>query len=200
MLRQGSGVIIFLTGSPARPHTPATSGIGAAFGAVENLTRHMAIELSPAGVIEAGASRQGAWITGKPPSDEVMDLVQRYGITPEEPAETEDQDEAEVPGPIGPGVMASIARHLEAAFRDKDLSLLGTLLHPQVHWTGLCTSSDQVLDWYRALAAAGTEADVRSVEVDRDAVVLGLGVGGRAEGARPAPRHQLYTSLDVRAA
>jgi NAD(P)-dependent dehydrogenase (short-subunit alcohol dehydrogenase family) len=50
MLKQGSGVIMFLTGSPARPHTPATSGIGAAFGAVENLTRHMAIELSPAGV------------------------------------------------------------------------------------------------------------------------------------------------------
>lgn len=50
MLKRGSGVIIFLTGSPARPHTPATSGIGAAFGAVENLTRHLAIELSPAGV------------------------------------------------------------------------------------------------------------------------------------------------------
>jgi NAD(P)-dependent dehydrogenase (short-subunit alcohol dehydrogenase family) len=50
MLRHGSGVIIFLTGSPARPHTPATSGLGAAFGAVENLTRHLAIELSPAGV------------------------------------------------------------------------------------------------------------------------------------------------------
>jgi NAD(P)-dependent dehydrogenase (short-subunit alcohol dehydrogenase family) len=38
MLRQGSGVIIFLTGSPALPHTPATSGIGAAFAAIENLT------------------------------------------------------------------------------------------------------------------------------------------------------------------
>lgn len=50
MLKQGSGVIIFLTGSPSRPHTPNTSGIGAAFGAVENLTRHLAIELSPAGV------------------------------------------------------------------------------------------------------------------------------------------------------
>ena len=50
MLKQGSGVIIFLTGSPARPYTPATSGLGAAFGAVENLTRHLAIELSPAGV------------------------------------------------------------------------------------------------------------------------------------------------------
>lgn len=50
MLRQGSGVIIFLTGSPARPHTPGAHGIGAAFAAIENLTRHMAIELSPAGV------------------------------------------------------------------------------------------------------------------------------------------------------
>jgi NAD(P)-dependent dehydrogenase (short-subunit alcohol dehydrogenase family) len=50
MVKQGSGVIIFLTGSPAKPHTPGTHGIGAAFGAVENLTRHMAIELSPAGV------------------------------------------------------------------------------------------------------------------------------------------------------
>ncbi len=50
MLRQGSGVIIFLTGSPAQPHTPATAGIGAAFGAIENLTRHMAIDLSAAGV------------------------------------------------------------------------------------------------------------------------------------------------------
>lgn len=50
MLRQGSGVVIFLTGSPARPHGPGASGIGAAFGAVENLMRTMAIELGPAGV------------------------------------------------------------------------------------------------------------------------------------------------------
>ena len=50
MPHRGSVMLIFLTGSPARPHTPATSGIGAPFGAVENLTQHMAIELSPAGV------------------------------------------------------------------------------------------------------------------------------------------------------
>jgi len=50
MLKQGSGVIIFLTGSPARPHAPGTSGIGAANGAIENLTRTLAIELGPAGV------------------------------------------------------------------------------------------------------------------------------------------------------
>jgi len=50
MLQQRSGVIIFLTGSPARPHVKGASGIGAAFGAVENLMRHLALELSPSGV------------------------------------------------------------------------------------------------------------------------------------------------------
>ena len=50
MVQQGSGVIIFLTGSPARPHSPGASGIGAAFGGIENLTRTMALELSGTGV------------------------------------------------------------------------------------------------------------------------------------------------------
>jgi 3-oxoacyl-[acyl-carrier protein] reductase len=50
MRTQGSGVIIFVTGSPARPHVPGTSGIGAAFAAVENLTRTMALELGSEGV------------------------------------------------------------------------------------------------------------------------------------------------------
>ena len=50
MLTRGSGVIVFLTGSPARPHLGGTTAIGAAFGAIENLTRAMAIELGPAGI------------------------------------------------------------------------------------------------------------------------------------------------------
>jgi NAD(P)-dependent dehydrogenase (short-subunit alcohol dehydrogenase family) len=50
MLQQGSGVIIFLTAVPARAPLPGSSGIGAAYGAVENLMRTMAIELGPAGV------------------------------------------------------------------------------------------------------------------------------------------------------
>ena len=37
-------------------------------------------------LIEAGASRRGVWVSGKPPSEEVIDLLQRYGITPGEPA------------------------------------------------------------------------------------------------------------------
>lgn len=50
MVRQGSGVIIFLTGSPARAHVPGATAIGAAFGAIENFTGNLAIELGAAGV------------------------------------------------------------------------------------------------------------------------------------------------------
>ncbi len=50
MARQRSGVIMFLTGSPAKPHADGTSAIGAAFGAIENFTRQLALELGTAGV------------------------------------------------------------------------------------------------------------------------------------------------------
>jgi 3-oxoacyl-[acyl-carrier protein] reductase len=50
MVRQRSGVIIFVTGSPARPHVPGATAIGAAFGAIENLTQNLAFEASPFGV------------------------------------------------------------------------------------------------------------------------------------------------------
>ena len=50
MIRQNSGVIIFITGSPARGHVPGATAIGAAFGALENLTENLALELGPFGV------------------------------------------------------------------------------------------------------------------------------------------------------
>ncbi len=50
MLKQRAGVIIFLTGSPARGHVEGTTAIGAAFGAVETLMENLAVELSPNGV------------------------------------------------------------------------------------------------------------------------------------------------------
>ena len=148
-------------------------------------------------LIEAGASRQDVWIPQKPPSEEVMDLLQRYGITPDGPAEPEADEQTEVPGAVGTGVMAEIARHLEAACRDLDLDLLGSLLHPQVQWTGVCRNSAQVLDWYRGVLADGTVPTVQSVEVDRDAVVLGLALARQAEAARPAPPQQLYQVFTV---
>jgi ankyrin repeat protein len=148
-------------------------------------------------LIEAGASRMDVWVSGKPPSEDVIGLLQRYGITPDEPADQQPDDHTEVPGPMGAGVMADIARHLQAAYRDRDFGLLGSLLHPQVQWTGLCSNREQVLDWYRGLLSDGTMATVHSVEVDRDAVVLGLAVAGKAEGARPAPPQQLYQVFTV---
>jgi ankyrin repeat protein len=155
-------------------------------------------------LIEAGASRQDVWVSGKPPSEEVADLLLRYGITAGEPAGQQpgdqEHDRAEAPGSPGSpgvGVMAEIAGHLETAYRDLDLDLLGSLLHPQVRWTGLCRDRAQVLDWYRDLIAEGTVATVLSAEVDRDAVVLGLAVAGRAEGATPAPPQQLYQVFTV---
>jgi NAD(P)-dependent dehydrogenase (short-subunit alcohol dehydrogenase family) len=50
MVKQRSGVIIFLTGSPARGHVEGATAIGAAFGAIESLTENLAVEVSPAGV------------------------------------------------------------------------------------------------------------------------------------------------------
>ncbi len=50
MIKQRSGVIIFLTGSPARGHVEGATAIGAAFGAIETLMENMAVELGPAGV------------------------------------------------------------------------------------------------------------------------------------------------------
>jgi NAD(P)-dependent dehydrogenase (short-subunit alcohol dehydrogenase family) len=50
MARQHSGVLLFLTGSPAKPHTPGATAIGAAFAAIENLAIHLALELGGSGV------------------------------------------------------------------------------------------------------------------------------------------------------
>jgi ankyrin repeat protein len=152
-------------------------------------------------LLEAGASRDDVWIAAKPPSEEVAGLLLRYGITTSEPAGQEpagqDEDQDEVPVTVGTGVMAEIAGHLQVACRDSDLDLLGSLLHPEVHWTGLCHDRAEVLDWYRMLVAAGTTATVRSVQVSGDAVVLGLTVTRQAEGARPAPPQRLYQVFTV---
>src|SRR6516164_5500863 len=50
MVKQRSGVIILVTGSPARPHVPGATAIGAAFSAIENLTQNLAFEVGPFGV------------------------------------------------------------------------------------------------------------------------------------------------------
>ena len=136
------------------------------------------------------------WISGKPPSEEVCDLLRGHGITPDdEPEPGADEEDIPAPSP-GTGVMADVARHIETAYRDLDLDLLGSLLHPQVRWTGLCEDRAQVLDWYGGRGRRDRPT-VEGVEVDRDAVLLSLGVARQAEGARPAPPERLYQVFTV---
>ena len=83
MIQQKSGVIIFVTGSPARPHVPGATAIGAAFGAIENLTGNLAFEVSPLGV-RVVCLRTVANIDSRP-FQETMDFVAgRMNITKEQ--------------------------------------------------------------------------------------------------------------------
>jgi len=50
MVHQKAGVIIFLTGSPARGHVEGATAIGTAFGAIETFMENLAFELGPSGV------------------------------------------------------------------------------------------------------------------------------------------------------
>jgi ankyrin repeat protein len=153
-------------------------------------------------LLEAGASRRDVWVPGKPPSEEVAELLLVYGIGPAQAAETPTES-AQTPDPAtspAGSVITEIAQHLDAACRDVDLDLLASLLHPDVHWTGVCRNSAQVIDWYRAALSDGTAFTVESLEVDRDAVVIGLLLTRPAEGARQAPAHRLYQVFTVEGA
>ena len=50
MIKQGSGVIIGITGSPARGHVGGATSIGTTFGAIETFMENLAFELGPKGV------------------------------------------------------------------------------------------------------------------------------------------------------
>jgi hypothetical protein len=171
-------------------------------------------------LLEAGAARQGVWITDKPPSEQVAYLLRGYGLAPERRAGDNDADSEShaapnvaTPGdPGAPGVtpdtpaardddvLSEMARQLEAACREGDLDVLASLLHPEVQWTGLCRTRAQVLDWYRLALADGTTPTVESVEVDRDAVIVGISLTRPARGARPAPPQRLFRVFTVNGA
>jgi 3-oxoacyl-[acyl-carrier protein] reductase len=87
MVAQGSGAIIFLTGSPAKPHTAGTSGIGAAFGAVENLTRTLALEVGSSGV-RVVCLRTAANPDSRTIQDTTKVIAEMMGISPDQAAAT----------------------------------------------------------------------------------------------------------------
>ena len=100
---------------------------------------------------------------------------------------------------IGTGTMAEMAQHLEAAYRDRDLDLLGSLLRPQVPLSGLgsATTAPRSSTGTAGSSTGGTIATVERSGVDRDAVLVGLRVARPAEGARPAPPQRLYQVFTI---
>jgi NAD(P)-dependent dehydrogenase (short-subunit alcohol dehydrogenase family) len=83
MVNQHSGVIMFVTGSPARPHVPGATAIGAAFGAMENLAANLAFEVGPSGV-RVVCLRTTANIDSRSIRDTTEVLAKRMNITQEQ--------------------------------------------------------------------------------------------------------------------
>lgn len=83
MIKQHSGVIILVTGSPARPHVPGATAIGAAFAAMENLAANLAFEVSPSGV-RVVCLRTTANIDSRSIQDTVEMAAGRLNITKEQ--------------------------------------------------------------------------------------------------------------------
>lgn len=80
MLKRRSGVIIFLTGSPARGHVEGATAIGAAFGAVETLMENLAVELSANG-IRVVCLRTTANTDSRPIQDTMEALARTMNVT-----------------------------------------------------------------------------------------------------------------------
>jgi ankyrin repeat protein len=174
----------------ATPLAFATVGSGEQSGRPGNWTEVIRL------LVDAGASRRGVWIAGKPPGEDVAGLLLSYGIGPDDDPGWQLEDTDDPPSP-GSELMEDIARQLEAAYRSLDLQLLGSLLHPDVRWSGQCSTSAEVLDWYQRLLTGGTRTTVESVEVHLDSVVIGITVAGQAEGTRPAPAERVFQVFTV---
>ena len=82
MVKQHSGVIIFLTGSPARGHVQGATAIGA-FGAIESFMENLAVEVSPAGV-RAVCLRTTANTDSRTIQQTIEALASRMSVTKEQ--------------------------------------------------------------------------------------------------------------------
>lgn len=154
-----------------------------------------------AALLGAGATRDGAWVTGKPPSDAVASVLRRHGIRPDEQEDTPQPPPSPTPGETGgepeDGPLSEIAAQLSAAFESLDLELFASLLDPAVRWTGECRGADQVIRWYEDILAAGTRPTLQGVETRGDAVIVCVALSRPAVAAAPAPPAVVYQVFQV---
>jgi 3-oxoacyl-[acyl-carrier protein] reductase len=81
MVRQRSGVILFVTAGLQMTKRPNVTAIGAAFGAMEALVRCLATDLGPAGVRVVGI-RSGAMVETRTIQQGIERVVNTMGVTP----------------------------------------------------------------------------------------------------------------------
>ena len=83
MVKQKAGTIVLLTGAPGGAHIEGVTSIGAACGAVEALTRNLALDLAPHGV-RAVCVRSSAMLDSRT-IQRTMDVIsQQMGIPKEQ--------------------------------------------------------------------------------------------------------------------
>ena len=80
MVRQRSGVILFVTAGLDRTKTPNVTAIGSAFGAMEALLRCLAMDLGPAGVRVVGI-RSGAMVETRTIQQSFENTARTLGIS-----------------------------------------------------------------------------------------------------------------------
>jgi NAD(P)-dependent dehydrogenase (short-subunit alcohol dehydrogenase family) len=80
MVRQRSGVILFVTAGLDMTKTPNVTAIGAAFGAMEALMRCLAADLSPSGVRVLGI-RTGAMVDTRTIQQGIENVVNTMGVS-----------------------------------------------------------------------------------------------------------------------
>jgi len=82
MVKQSSGVILFITAVPSRGMANVTA-IGSTFGAMESLARCLAVDLGPAGV-RVVAIRSGAMVDTSTIQQSMHRVAQAMSISPEQ--------------------------------------------------------------------------------------------------------------------
>src|SRR6266852_3885452 len=90
MVRQHSGVILFVTAGLDMTKTPNVTAIGAAFGAMESLLRCLATDLGPAGVRVVGI-RSGAMVETRTIQQTLENAVNTLGVSKEQIVSTLEQ-------------------------------------------------------------------------------------------------------------
>jgi 3-oxoacyl-[acyl-carrier protein] reductase len=83
MVQQKSGVVLFVTSTPALGLAPNVTAIGTAFGAIEALLRGLATDLGPAGVRVVGI-RTGGMVDTRTMQQTFENVAQTLGVSNEE--------------------------------------------------------------------------------------------------------------------